>query len=154
MLSKPAPSRMPAVASASPSENGSAPGCGGCAASPSAAPIARAHSLSSRRCQTSSTSRASGRRAAAMLANAAAGSEKNIAPKRLIATSKAGGVDAMQLGVAQLVVAHGGVIAVEGQADVRQPRGFAALSNLQSAIELGPALLELGEGRGLRFARG
>ena len=39
-------------------------------------------------CQTSSTRRAPGRRASAMLANAAGGSEKNIVPKRLIATSK------------------------------------------------------------------
>ena len=43
------------------------------------------------RCQTSITKRASGRRAPAMLANAAAGSEKNIVPKRLIATSKPAG---------------------------------------------------------------
>jgi hypothetical protein len=50
--------RMDPVAAGSPSENGSAPGCGGCAASPSAASIARAHSLFSCRCQTSSTRRA------------------------------------------------------------------------------------------------
>src|SRR3954447_9766060 len=37
------------------------------------------------------TRRPAGRRAAAMLANAAAGSEKNIVPKRLIATSKPAG---------------------------------------------------------------
>ena len=70
------------------------------AASLGAASIARAHSLSSRRCQMSSTKRPAGRRAAAMFANAAAGSEKNIVPKRLIATSKPAGVEAMHLGVA------------------------------------------------------
>ena len=63
----------------------------GCSASPSAASISRAHSLHSCRCQTSITRRASGRRAAAMLTNEAIGSEKNIVPKRLIATSKPAG---------------------------------------------------------------
>ena len=76
----------------------------------SAAPRRRARRRSaaptrccSRRCQTSSTRRASGRSAAAMFANAAAGSAKNIVPNRLIATSKRGRVEAMHLRVATLV---------------------------------------------------
>ena len=50
--------------------------------------IAVAHSLRSRSCQTSSTSRAAGRRARPMLVNAATGSVKNIVPNLLMQTSK------------------------------------------------------------------
>jgi hypothetical protein len=49
--------------------------------------MAIAHSLRRGLCQTSNTSRAPTRSARAMLLKAAPGSEKNITPKRLMATS-------------------------------------------------------------------
>ena len=116
MPSKPARSRMSAVASASPSENGSVPGCGGRAASPSAASIACAHSLCSCRCQTSSTRRAPGRRAAAMLAKRGGRIGEEHRPEAADRHVEAGGVEAMHLGVAQLV------------ADVVEPLGRRQLA--------------------------
>ena len=53
--------------------------------------MATSHSLRSWACQTIMTSRPAGRSACPMLANAAAGSPKNIVPNLLIARSKRSG---------------------------------------------------------------
>ena len=62
-------------------------GDGGWPGPQSAASIAIVHSLRRRLCQTSATSRPLTRSARAMLLKAATGSEKNIVPNRLMATS-------------------------------------------------------------------
>ena len=79
--------RALAVRSASENASSALAGAGGRAGPLSAASMAIAHSLRRGLCQTSNTSRALTRSARAMLLKAAPGSEKNIAPKRLMATS-------------------------------------------------------------------
>ena len=91
------------MASASPSENGSAPGGGGCAASPSAASIARAHSLSLVSLPDEQHQARLGSKGGGDVGERGGRIGEEHRPEAADRHVEAGGVEAMHLGVAQLV---------------------------------------------------
>ena len=91
------------MASASPSENGSAPGGGGCAASPSAASIARAHSLSLASLPDEQHQARLGSKGGGDVGERGGRIGEEHRPEAADRHVEAGGVEAMHLGVAQLV---------------------------------------------------